>query len=375
MQITIVTGAFLPTGGGPSGAVEKRWLGVAKILAGKGHQVTIVARRWPGQAADEVVDGIHFVRHGGYTRTSSITFDIVKDFLYSVRVLLNAPEADITVSNTFWLPILAVLRKRTLGYIVVNVARFPKKQMWLYRFADRLSAVSNVVAKEIARQSPEVEHLVKVIPNPVDISCFRSEGTVPPSLNSFRVLYTGRVHPEKGLHLLIPALAQLIPDFPRIELAIVGPTKVEHGGGGDAYVAHLTRLSRGLKVNFEPSITEPSRLAARMREADYYCYPSLADEGESFGIAPLEAMALGYAPILSKLACFQEFSEDGSNCFVFDHLGHDPVANLTAALRRAMAAPQSTREMGANAVRTSKKFNYNFVAQSYLDDWSYLLNK
>ncbi len=371
MRITIVTGPFLPTGGGPSGAVEKLWLRLAQVFAKEGHQVTIVACKWPGQATDQISGGVRFIRCGGYKRTSSLKLDIFKDFFYSIEALLNAPNSDVAVINTFWLPVLALLRKRRMGKLVVNVARFPKGQMALYRFVDRLSAVSCAVSNEIINQSPAVKSLVRTIPNPVDIECFKPH-TLPIRNTTFRILYTGRVHPEKGLHLLIPALARLIPEFPAIELSIVGPTRTELGGGGGSYIAELTRLSHGLKVTFEPAIGDPAHLATRMRDADYYCYPSLADQGESFGVAPLEAMALGYAPILSNLACFKEFAKDGFNCFVFDHHSADPVSNLASALRRAMSSPELTRELGENAVRTSQKFSYEIIAKSYLDDWQSL---
>jgi glycosyltransferase involved in cell wall biosynthesis len=126
-------------------------------------------------------------------------------------------------------------------------------------------------------------------------------------------------------------------------------------------------------VSFEPSIDDDTLLSTRMADADYYCYPSLADRGESFGVAPVEAMAMGYAPILSNLACFREFAEDGLNCFVFDHRNGDPIANLTKALRCAMDSPDRTRDMGLNAVQTAQKFNFVAVANAYLADWRSLI--
>jgi glycosyltransferase involved in cell wall biosynthesis len=232
MRITIVTGPFLPTGGGPSGAVEKIWFGLAKTMADLGHQVTIVARLWPGQMRKEAIGGVCIVRRGGYSRSRSIALDLIKDFFYSVQVLCVAPSADVTVTNTFWLPVIARIRKKTLGRIIVNVARYPKQQMGLYRYVDRFSAVSGAVAEEIVRQTPGLRSLVKTIPNPVDVERFKPTNPPPPGHNSFRVLYTGRVHPEKGLHLLISALKRLLPEFPGIQLAIVGATQTEHGGGG-----------------------------------------------------------------------------------------------------------------------------------------------
>ena len=375
MKITIVTGPFLPCGGGPAGAIEKRWFGVATRFVECGHQVTIVARAWAGQASDEVVAGVRMIRRSGFARSSSLKRDLIKDLLYSIRALTVLPPADITVINAFWLPLLACRFKGRLGKLVVNVARFPKHQMGLYRWTDRLSAVSRAVAEEIVRQTPSVERLVAVVPNPVDIDRFRPSAKRPPREGTYRILYTGRVHPEKGLHLLISAIRPLLSDYAGLTLSVVGPTRIEYGGGGDAYLAELRRLSEGLPVRFEASIENPLLLAQRMAEADYYCYPSLADQGESFGVAPLEAMALGYAPILSQLPCFGEFAEEGVNCFLFDHHHPNPIGQLTAALRRAFQSPDRTREMGSKAIETAQSFRYEKVADAYLLDWELLLRQ
>jgi glycogen synthase len=37
----------------------------------------------------------------------------------------------------------------------------------------------------------------------------------------------------------------------------------------------------------------------------------VAETGEAFGVAPIEAMAYGCAPLVSNLACFRDFIEDG----------------------------------------------------------------
>lgn len=375
LKISIATGPFLPCGSGPAGAVEKLWFGVAKQFVTLGHQVTIIARAWPGQPADETVGGVRIVRRSGYKRSTSVKWDLLNDLAYSLRLLVVLPNADITVVNAFWLPVFATGFKHRLGKVVLNVARFPKHQMSLYRSVDRLSAVSQAIADEIVRQTPSVQGLVRVVPNPVDVEWFLPADPLPPRNGGFRILFTGRVHPEKGLHLLIRAIRYLVGAYPDVELAIVGPTLTEHGGGGATYMAELKRLAQRLPVRFESAIGDSETLARRMVDADYYCYPSLADRGESFGVAPLEAMALGYVPILSNLPCFREFAMDGVNCFVFDHHHADPVEQLAGALRRAMEAPELTRAMGQNAVQVAQRFSYRNVAQAYLNDWQSLVNQ
>ena len=65
MKITIVTGPFLPCCGGPAGAVEKIWLGIAQEVVKQGHTATIVSRAWEGQPRREVVRDVLILRRSG----------------------------------------------------------------------------------------------------------------------------------------------------------------------------------------------------------------------------------------------------------------------------------------------------------------------
>ena len=95
-------------------------------------------------------------------------------------------------------------------------------------------------------------------------------------------------------------------------------------------------------------------LASVLQRADYYCYPSLADQGETMGVAPLEAMGTGLAPVVSDLACFRDFVEPGVNGLVFDHRGSDAVERLTHALGTLIADPELSARLGAAASLTAQ---------------------
>ncbi len=375
LRINIVAGPFLPIGGGPSGAVEKRWMSVAKHLSEQGHQVTVIGRKWESQQKIEIINkNLKVIRKSGYTRSSSLKIDLLKDALYSFRVFANIPQADVTVTNVFWLPVIGQLRRKKLGKIVVNVARFPKGQMGLYKNVDRISAVSSAISNEIISQTPQVENITKVVPNPVDLESFYPDKAKLHKMNSYRVLYTGRVHEEKGVHLLVEACKELSLSYPTVHLSILGPVDIQHGGSGDNYLSKLKKIADGLDVSFEKSISEPKKLAERMRETDFYCYPSLADKGEAFGVAPLEAMALGFPPIISNLACFKEFAEKDKNCFIFDHKSENPTESLISVMRTAFEKREMLIEMSNNAITTSKLFSVENIANKYLSDWQDLIN-
>ncbi|MCX6585596.1 MAG: glycosyltransferase family 4 protein [Acidobacteria bacterium] len=134
-------------------------------------------------------------------------------------------------------------------------------------------------------------------------------------------MYGGRIHPEKGIHLLVSAMHLVAAARPNIvtNLIVVGVISRSDGGGGDSYLEDLRTLGQGLRLEFLPPIYDRSGFAELLRRVTVFCYPSLAEKGESFGVAPLEAMACGAVPIVSDLPCFKEYVIHGSNGLVFDH--------------------------------------------------------
>jgi len=110
------------------------------------------------------------------------------------------------VTNTFWLPLL--VRDSSRGKIYVHVGRYPKGQMRLYRRAARLQAPSSEVADAIKRELPSAAQKVITIPYPRP-QLISAEAPLTLEARAKIVLYVGRVHPEKGVHILVEAFARL----------------------------------------------------------------------------------------------------------------------------------------------------------------------
>ena len=373
MRITIVIGAFLPLPPGPAGAVERRWYHTGLTLAALGHDVTFVSRSYAGQEPDETNDRVRFIRRSGFSRTGWVYFDLLKDLLYSIRILFALPDADVVVMNVFWLPVLAAFFKPRAGKVAINVARVPKGQMWLYRRCARLAACSQAIRDDIAAQCPDVIPITRVLPNPVNTNVF----TPPPNGRDYSgqrtIVFTGRVHPEKGLPVLIEAFARLCKSDPNLRLRIVGPWRPELGGGGERFLRELKQKAEGLPMQFDEPIHEPAKLAEVLQQAHYYCYPTFADKGEASPVAPKEAMATGLAPVVSNIPQFRDFIEDGVHGIYFDYRSPDVVGELTAALRKLIDNPELAQRMGEAAARRAHEFSYTAVAQKWIADFKELL--
>jgi glycosyltransferase involved in cell wall biosynthesis len=375
VRITIVIGPFYPIPPVLGGAVEKVHLLLAGAYRAAGHDVTIISRRYKDFAGDEVVDGIRHIRVRSTDRWSSLIVNLLLDFCYAVRVAWALPPADVTITNAFFLPL--VLPHRRAGKIYVQVGRYPKGQMLLYCRADRLQAVSRAVGQAIARQVPWLERKIVVIPYAIPDPYFAKPAD---SAREPVVLYVGRIAREKGIELLIRGFARLRQEGDAVasrgwRLRIIGPHAVAQGGDGVEYLEELQALAQRLGVDCEflGPIFDQDALIGEYQRGGVFVYPSLAEAGESLGLAPLEAMATGCATIVSDLRCFDDYIEDGVTGLRFDHRGADPADALAVQLARLIGNPGFLHQV-ANAGRDmAENFRTSVIAHRMLDDFKSLL--
>ncbi len=372
MKIAIATGPWFPVPTVQGGAHHRLWQGLAEEFAAVGHDVTIVCRSYPTQPRTETIKGVRYFRWGGFSQSTNIWFDLIKDGLYALTTFPVLPQSDILVINDFWLPVIAPFHPR-VDRAVLSVGRFPKGQFRLYQGVDRFAVVSQAIKTELAQQNPAAIARTRLIPNAIDIHTF-SPRRSPKAIQTEKViLYVGRLHPEKGVHVLLDAFAVLSKQLPHAKLRIIGPVKSEQGGGGSDYFKLLQQKASGLNVEFQAPIFDPDLLAEAYRNADLFCYPSLAEKGEAFGVAPLEAMACGVVPIVSSLDCFKDFIEDQQTGYFFDHRSQTAEINLATTLQSALTNEIRTNVIAENAAKKACQYSYLQVAKQYLSDFESLL--
>src|SRR5262249_22750783 len=122
-----------------------------------------------------------------------------------------------------------------------------------------------------------------------------------------RILFVGRVVPDKGLHILIGAFNRLVEELPHAELAIVGPScdiprsqpaihasketmvkELEARFGGRSFEkylrSHLTpAATKRVTITGEIARTE---LLAWYRDSDLLVLPSILPEGFGMRVNP-----------------------------------------------------------------------------------------
>ena len=177
---------------------------------------------------------------------------------------------------------------------------------------------------------------VAVIPNGVDI---------PPPAKSRAtenkiVLFLGRLHPKKGVDVLLRAWGLVQDAFPAWQLAIAGSDTGYYGASG--YLAELQELTRKLKLNRVLYLGElhGAEKESAYRKAGLFVLPT---HSENFGLTVAEALAAGVPAVVSRGAPWAGL--DARGCGWWIETGVDPLAEC---LRKAMALPANElASMGA----------------------------
>lgn len=170
---------------------------------------------------------------------------------------------------------------------------------------------------------------VCVIPNGIDVP----ELAIKPPSNNRTLLFLGRLHPKKGVDILLHAWHAVMGRFPGWQLRIVGPDNV-------GYLAEMRNLAAALnlkRVEFAGALFGKDKLSA-YRTADLFVLPT---HSENFGMAVAEALAAGTPAIVSKGAPWQGLETTGSGWWI--DIGVDP---LVACLEKALAI--STDDLAAH---------------------------
>lgn len=366
MRITILQGAFLPVPPVLGGAVEKMWYELGHQFQRRGHQVVHVSRSFPGFPEFECVDSVVYKRIRGSEFSLYTVVTKWRDLVYSLDALSVLPRSDILVTNTFWMPILASHLQSRYGRIVVDVARMPKGQLRFYRHAACLRANSHSVKRAIINETPGLTSRIRLIPNPLPFHPYQPADSRRKKL----ILYCGRLHPEKGIDILLHAFRLAyqagMNDW---SLRLVGPADISVGGGGRAWLEKLLNCSdhSALPIEWLGAIADERLLHQHYCEASIFVYPSLAERGETFGSAPLEAMAFGAVPIVSKLDCFNDFIDHGNNGIVFDHRSSNPAEQLAKAMLSLSGNSALLTQLSSRATAVRISHDPSVIADRFLN--------
>jgi glycosyltransferase involved in cell wall biosynthesis len=172
------------------------------------------------------------------------------------------------------------------------------------------------------------------------------------------LLFLGRIHPKKGLDLLVNAFGRLAAEFPEVDLVIAGPDDVE-------LTPRLQRLITDPEVERRihwVGMLSGDRKWGAFRLAEYFVLPS---HQENFGIAVVEAMAASVPVLVSKkVNIWREVEASGGGLATTD-----TIEGTIQALRLLLKLTPPQRDaMGARArVGYMEQFNLEKNAGELID--------
>lgn len=184
---------------------------------------------------------------------------------------------------------------------------------------DAVVGCSNYVVQNIRSRFPQHASKCATVYNGVDLEGITPSPAVTKGTESGkRIVFVGRVTPEKGLHVLIDAFERVLMLFPDAHLEIIGgefvtPIEFTVARSDDPMVRDLRRFYDGSyletlrsrsshlegHVHFFGHIPR-DEMIARLRDADVFVQPSIASE--MFGMAVADAMAAG-RPVVATAIC------------------------------------------------------------------------
>ncbi len=226
---------------------------------------------------------------------------------------------------------------------------------------------------KIAVSKPAMEFASKyvpgyynIIPNGVDLAHFSPD--VSPidefSDGKLNILFVGRLESRKGLNYLIKAYKQVKEEFPNSRLIVVGPgTRLRR-----KYERQVKR--NRLKDVVFVGYASYAELLRYYKTADIFCSP--ATGRESFGIALLEAMAIGKPIVASNIDGYASVMTHGVEGLLVPPKDEKALAQALISL---MANESLRQQMGARGKLTAEGYDWKHIAQRVLDYYIRVLNE
>jgi glycosyltransferase involved in cell wall biosynthesis len=219
------------------------------------------------------------------------------------------------------------------------------------RTAASLICVSQAARRDLIRLTGVSADKVTVIHHGISPALLSYCGDVRPSEPPY-ILCVATLYRYKNLRRLMEAFAQLrsTGDLTH-RLRIVG-------GEADLTISELAHLARTLRIADHVDLVGPlphERMAREYAGASAFVYPSL---NETFGLPPLEAMAMGVPVVASTAPAVSEVVGDAAELV-------DPfsVADIARGLRRVLVDSRHTQALVQLGQRRASEFSWDSSAR------------
>lgn len=360
-----------PIGNNKSGVVVST-LRFAKLLKERGHNVIFIGARSLENKDHSYHDGIKAYRFRSLPVPKSCGWNLAFPTVRELKKIFRDEKIDIVhIILPMSGSIMAIKAAKALNIKIVAHSHSQPENlfmdmpkiiqptlnriwnsylMWTYSKASSLiypSEMARTLLDKLSKKN-QVSHVISNGINtkefkPTTIGDFYGKYKIPE--DTIKLLFVGRLFPEKSIDTVIKAIPHIIKENQNIHIMIVG---------GGYLKSKLEKLTHDLKVNkfvtFLGLVSEEDKILA-YNASDIFVLPSLA---ELEGMVVLEAMACGKPIIISdsKMSASRFFVED--NGFLFETKNAKDLAEKVINLIQ----DESLREkMGKASLEKSKNYD------------------
>jgi len=258
----------------------------------------------------------------------------------------------------------------------------PKKGRWikkittklynqpLYNFIVKKANVVLLISKELYNNSEEELGIsipktkMKLIHNGVDSNHFR-----PLNINNIRnkitnnkniIIYVGRISREKGIHLILDAMPDIIKKYPKTTLLIIGSPVSQHKNYTETLKNIINKNGLENHVNFYIDVPE-IKLPKYYSLGDIQIVPSV-------GYDPMpnvlfEGMSCGLPIISTDFKCRHEIINKNTGFFFKEN----NVDGLKKCILNGFANKKKLKIMGENARKNMiKNYDIGITVKKYI---------
>jgi phosphatidylinositol alpha-1,6-mannosyltransferase len=357
MNVLILTADYPPIEGGISTVTVQ----VARELARAGHEVTVVAPYFPGQAEFDALEPVSVVRYRGYHAGWLRLFPMWAASLPRLKgadVLLG-----INVGCGGLIGRVTQLFRR-VPYVTFAYAyeflKFPKWSPWawllrsIYARSRLVVAISRFTRDQLVTFGAPEEKVVVILPG--------APAVRPPSETRVEhvrhryvldsgpiVLAVGRFVRRKGQITLVRALPRILSRVPDAHLVLVGQ-------GPRMYEVIQEAYALGVRDHIVlPGRLSDKEVAALYEACTVFALPTGEDAGgqvEGFGLVFVEAQAYGKPVVAGRSGGVVDAVVDGETGLIVDPGNAEMLADAILRLLEDSALARRLGENGRRRVET-----------------------
>jgi glycosyltransferase involved in cell wall biosynthesis len=251
------------------------------------------------------------------------------------------------------------------------------------RHVDAVISCSEFVSRAIRAKFPAIANRCRTVPMGISTDAFSTNRHfVSDNTSPRRLLYVGRVSPEKGVHVLLDAFEIILRQYPDASLMIVGPEwilpreyladlcldrDVVEGFAHFYGRSYIEKLKDNLSPEAKKRVTFTGLIPHRdvpnyYANTDIYISPSFY---ESFGMSVIEAMAEGLPVVAVAGGALPDLISDGSNGLL---VAPGNPAAIARAVENLITSDRLRKSIVCDARKiVCKKYSYESICSLLME--------